>query len=116
LFDLLVIKKWVPDPSEIFIDSLPIGKSPPAKKDGQYLCSLTLTVAEVMKVPRKDQIEIFTKLLETIETIAKIQQATFKRVFAIRYNNANGHQVMSFFAYFPKKFVKLRGSLEMSYV
>lgn len=104
MFDSLVIRRWVPDPSEIFIDSIPFGKAPPAKRDEEYLCSISLTVSEIIKLQRQEQIEIFTKILETIETVARIQKSTFKKVYAIRHRNEKTQQVMTFFAYFPKKF------------
>lgn len=105
MYDSLVIRKWVPDPSEIFIDSIPFGKAPPEKRDEEFLCAITFSVSELIKLPRKEQIEIFAKILETIETVARMQKSTFKKVYAIRYNNKKTQQVMSFFAYFPEKFL-----------
>jgi len=102
--DSLVIRKWVPDPAEIFIDTLPFGKEPSEEKEGMYLVAISFPTKEIMGMPRKQQIEIYEKVLETFEKIAKIQRTKLKMVGGIRFNHKNGREYMCFFSYFPKKF------------
>lgn len=99
----LVVRKWVPHPSEIFIDTLPFGKAPASTKDGQYLLSVSFTIVEIMKLPRKKQVEVFLKVFETMDTLARIQKVPLKEVFGVRYNSNKGKEMMCFFAYYPKK-------------
>jgi len=104
LYDSLVVRKWVPDPAEIFIDSVPFGKTPPSEWEGKYLCSITFAVGEVVKLSRKQQVTMFRKVLETLEEVTRMQKIIFKKCFALRYNDENGNQLISFFIYSPKKF------------
>jgi len=103
LFESLNIKKWVPDPSEIFVDGVPFYKKPPERDDnGRYVCGVTFTVREFIEISRAEQVTMIEKIFETIDTLARMQKTELKVVHAVRYNNESSEEVITFYAYLPK--------------